>query len=59
MDRSGLRDAVAAVTGGTTEEHVRRAFALACAEGPRLRAVVAETAMRVAQVCAEATGARR
>ncbi|MFJ9547065.1 helicase HerA domain-containing protein [Streptomyces erythrochromogenes] len=59
VDRSGLRDAVAAVTGGTTEEHVRRAFALACAEGPRLRAVVAETAMRVAQVCAEATGARR
>ncbi|MFE7183557.1 helicase HerA domain-containing protein [Streptomyces erythrochromogenes] len=59
VDRSGLRDAVAAVTGGTTEEHVRRAFALACAEGPRLRAVVAETAMRVAQVCAEATGTRR
>ncbi|MEU6295189.1 ATP-binding protein [Streptomyces erythrochromogenes] len=59
VDRSGLRDAVAAVTGGTTEEHVRRAFALACAEGPRLRAVVAETAMRVAQVCAEGTGTRR
>ncbi|MFF9980322.1 helicase HerA domain-containing protein [Streptomyces erythrochromogenes] len=59
VDRSGLRDAVTAVTGGTTEEHVRRAFALACAEGPRLRAVVAETAMRAAQVCAEATGTRR
>ncbi|MFE5677131.1 helicase HerA domain-containing protein [Streptomyces erythrochromogenes] len=59
VDRSGLRDAVTAVTGGTTEEHVRRAFALACAEGPRLRAVVAETAMRVAQVCVEGTGTRR
>ncbi|MEV8107886.1 hypothetical protein, partial [Streptomyces sp. NPDC088135] len=58
VHRSGLRDAVAAVTGGTTEEHVRRAFALACADGPRLRAVVAETAARVAQVCAGATGAR-
>lgn len=59
VESSGLRDAVTAVTGGTTEEHVRRAFALACAEGPRLRAVVAETAMRVAQVCAEGTGTRR
>ncbi|MFI9627326.1 ATP-binding protein [Streptomyces sp. NPDC052042] len=52
VDRSGLRDAVTALTGGTTEEHVRRAFALACAEGPRLRAVVAETAARTAQQCA-------
>lgn len=59
VDRSGLRDAVTAVTGGTTEQHVRRAFALACAEGPELRAVVAETAMRVAQVCAEGTGTHR
>ncbi|MFJ2875405.1 ATP-binding protein [Streptomyces sp. NPDC087298] len=59
VNRSGLRDAVATVTGGTTEEHVRRAFALACGDGPRLRAVVAETAARVAQVCAGATGARR
>ncbi|MER6531874.1 ATP-binding protein [Streptomyces sp. NPDC001508] len=58
VERSGLRDAVAAVTGGTTEEHVRRAFALACEEGPRLRAVVAETAARVAQVCAGETRAR-
>ncbi|MEW2624940.1 hypothetical protein [Streptomyces sp. NPDC048106] len=30
VERSGLRDAVAAVTGGMTEEQVRRAFALAC-----------------------------
>ncbi|WP_060180540.1 ATP-binding protein [Streptomyces sp. IMTB 1903] len=59
VDRSGLRGAVTAVTGGTTEEHVRRAFGLACAEGPRLRAVVAETAVRVAQLCAEGTGTTR
>ncbi|MFD5650853.1 ATP-binding protein [Streptomyces sp. NPDC127039] len=56
VERSGLRRAVAAVTGATTEDHVRRAFALACEEGPRLRALVAETAARVAQVCAEGTG---
>ncbi|MFG3532448.1 helicase HerA domain-containing protein [Streptomyces sp. NPDC047917] len=53
VDRSGLRDAVSAVTGGTTREHVTRAFALACAEGPLLNAVVAETAVRVAMVCVE------
>ncbi|MFD8638198.1 ATP-binding protein, partial [Streptomyces sp. NPDC059656] len=53
VDRSGLRDAVAAVTGGTTKEHVRRAFALACTNGPLLNAVVAETAVRVAMVCAQ------
>lgn len=58
VDRSGLRDAVMAVTGGTTEEHVRRAFALACAEGPRLRAVVEETVARVAQLCALGREAR-
>ncbi|MFR9793858.1 ATP-binding protein [Streptomyces sp. MB22_4] len=53
VDRSGLRDAVAAVTGGTTREHVTRAFEQACADGPLLSAVVAETAVRVAMVCAE------
>ncbi|MCX5302933.1 DUF87 domain-containing protein [Streptomyces sp. NBC_00160] len=52
VERSGLRDAVAAVTGGTTEEHVKRAFRQACEDGPRLNAVVAETAERVAQECA-------
>ncbi|MET8293325.1 DUF87 domain-containing protein [Streptomyces sp. NPDC005180] len=53
VDRSGLRDALAAVTGGTTKEHVTRAFALACANGPVLDAVVAESAVRVAMVCAQ------
>lgn len=53
VDRSGLRDAVAAVTGGTTREHVARAFALACSDGPLLNAVVAQAAVRVAMVCAE------
>ncbi|MFD5887276.1 DUF853 domain-containing protein [Streptomyces sp. NPDC060334] len=58
VERSGLRDAVAAVTGGTAEEHVTRAFAMACAAGPRLRAVVAETAVRVALECAREKGTR-
>ncbi|MFJ8770160.1 ATP-binding protein [Streptomyces clavifer] len=52
VERSGLRDAVAAVTGGTTEEHVKRAFRLACAEGPRLSELMRETTERVAQECA-------
>ncbi|MCY0933946.1 ATP-binding protein [Streptomyces sp. H34-S4] len=56
--RSGLRDAVAAVTGGTTEEHVERAFRLACASGPRLNAVVTDTAERVARECARGRGTR-
>ncbi|MER6633625.1 DUF87 domain-containing protein [Streptomyces sp. NPDC000987] len=49
--RSGLRDAVASVAGGTTEEHVRRAFALACEPGQRLETVVDETAERIAREC--------
>ncbi|MCX4696420.1 ATP-binding protein [Streptomyces sp. NBC_01408] len=58
VNRSGLRDAVAAVTGGTTEEHVTRAFAMACEAGSRLRSVVAETAVRVALECAREKGTR-
>ncbi|MFG2668996.1 helicase HerA domain-containing protein [Streptomyces sp. NPDC048387] len=58
VDRSGLRDAVAAVTGGTTKEHVTRAFARACANGSTLDAVVAETAVRVAMVCAQGRESR-
>ncbi|MGW2952759.1 ATP-binding protein [Streptomyces eurythermus] len=50
--RSGLRGAITAVTGGTAEEHVRRAFREACAEGPQLVALLRETAVRVAQECA-------
>ncbi|MER7842100.1 ATP-binding protein [Streptomyces sp. NPDC096040] len=52
VTRSGLRGAITAVTGGTTEEHVRRAFRVACAEGPQLAALLRETAVRVAQECA-------
>ncbi|MFG2881742.1 ATP-binding protein [Streptomyces sp. NPDC048297] len=51
VTRSGLRDAVVAMTGGTTEEQVGRALALACAAGPRLEAVVDETAQRIAREC--------
>ncbi|MEU1091620.1 ATP-binding protein [Streptomyces sp. NPDC005892] len=52
VTRSGLRGAITAETGGTTEEHVRRAFRAACAEGPQLAALLRETAVRVAQECA-------
>ncbi|MCJ0869052.1 ATP-binding protein [Streptomyces sp. AP-93] len=58
VERSGLRDAVAAVTGGTTEEHIKRAFLLACAVGPLLSAVVEATLPRVAQECARGKGTR-
>lgn len=50
--RSGLCEAVTAVTGGTTQEHVERAFRLACAPGQLVDALVEEAAERVAIECA-------
>ncbi|MFF4579800.1 ATP-binding protein [Streptomyces sp. NPDC001373] len=52
VERSGLREAVAALTGGTTREHVERAFRLACAPGQLVDALVDEAAERVAIECA-------
>ncbi|MET7345580.1 hypothetical protein ACIOEZ_16540 [Streptomyces sp. NPDC087866] len=48
VTRSGLCGAITSAT----EEHVRRAFRAACAEGPQLAALLQETAVRVAQECA-------
>lgn len=56
VTRSGLRGAVLTATGGLTEDHVRRAFHLAC-EGPRLLPVLDQIAERIARQCAEGRGA--
>nr|WTB12086.1 ATP-binding protein [Streptomyces antimycoticus] len=50
VTRSGLRDAVTATTGGITDQHVRRAFRLACT-GPQLPRVLDQIATRVAREC--------
>ncbi|MET9840995.1 MULTISPECIES: ATP-binding protein [Streptomyces] len=56
VTRSGLRGAVLSATGGLTEDHVRRAFQLACA-GPGLLPVLDQIAERIARQCAQGRGA--
>ncbi|RKT02202.1 DNA helicase HerA-like ATPase [Streptomyces sp. 3211.6] len=50
--RSGLSQALTAVTGGTTQEHVGRGFRLACVPGTLVETLVEETAERIATECA-------
>lgn len=45
--RSGLLDAVLAVTGGTAQEHVTRALRQACAPGRPVEVVIVEAAQRM------------
>ncbi|WP_346172167.1 ATP-binding protein [Streptomyces roseofulvus] len=46
--RSGLYDAITALTGGVAETHIRRAFTLACAPGRWLEVLMEQSARRLA-----------
>lgn len=59
VDRSGLRDAITALTGGVTETHVRRGFALACAPGRWLRVLMEQSAQRMAHELSRGKGTDR